>query len=128
MLWTPRPARTVGCEWAAHRDHDVAAFRAGNLTPTVAAVMLDGGRVQTRASDAGRGVHGRRWRGTKVACCLTYAAPEKSVDPQPKPPAQLLEPVAAARLAAELEAGRGSGPMPAARRVANRRMPQKMAS
>jgi hypothetical protein len=116
-----RFCRRVGREWADHRDRDVVAFRAGKLTPTVAtpppvaAVMLDGGRVQTRASDARRGVHNRRWRETKVACCLTYAAPEKAVDPQPEPPAKLLQPVAVARLAAELKARRGSGPKPAAR-------------
>ena len=38
-----------------------------------AVVMLDGGRVQTRAEDAGRGVSEPGWRESKVACCLTIA-------------------------------------------------------
>jgi hypothetical protein len=101
----------------------VAAFRAGNLQPdtaappAVAAVMLDGGRLQTRAADAGRGVSGEAWAETKVACCLTLASPERAADPQPQPPAKLLDPPAVARLAAELKARGGSrpaGPGPAA--------------
>jgi hypothetical protein len=104
----------VGGEWAAARDQDVAAFREQRLAATVAvppkaaAVMLDGGRVQTRAADAGPGVHDPAWNETKVACCLSLQSQEKLVDPQPEPPPKFLEPVTVARLAAELKA-RGTG-------------------
>jgi hypothetical protein len=49
-----RLCERVGPEWAQARDEEVAHFRQKKLPPvpaapaTVAAVMLDGGRVQTR--------------------------------------------------------------------------------
>jgi hypothetical protein len=117
-----RLCQRVGGEWAAARDRDVQAFTDRQLlpgvaaAPTTAAVMLDGGRVQTRAPDSGPGVSGPGWRETKVACCLSLQSAEKAVDPQPEPPAKLLGPVAVARLAAELKARRSGRPSPAAGR------------
>jgi hypothetical protein len=106
----------VGTEWAEARDAEVAAFRRGELAavpaapPRVAAVMLDGGRLQTRAEGQGQGVHDPAWQETKVACCLTLSSTEKAIDPQPEPPAALLDPPRVARLAAELKArGQGGG-------------------
>ncbi len=105
----------VGDEMAAARDADVQAFRERRLqptveaAPTVAAVMLDGGRLQARAEDAGRGVTGRHWRETKVACCLSLSSTEKAVDPQPDPPTKFLETATVARLVAEIKS-RSSGP------------------
>ena len=55
----------IGREWAEARDRDVRAYRADRLPrdygappprTTAAAVMMDGGRVQTRAD--GRAVRG----------------------------------------------------------------------
>jgi hypothetical protein len=102
----------VGKEWAEARDADVQAFRDKRLEsisetpPKVAAVMLDGGRLQARAEEAGRGVTGRHWRETKVACCLTLSSTEKAVDPQPDPPTKFLETVTVARLTAEIKSRR----------------------
>lgn len=113
-----RLCERVGAEWAAARDADVEAFRDKQLAalpaepPAVAAVMLDGGRAQTRAEEAGRGVHEPAWSETKVACCLSLSSQEKAIDPQPEPPRGLLEPTEVARLAAQMKA-RGS-PRPAA--------------
>lgn len=138
-----RLCERVGNEWAAARDADVQAFRDNRLQPTsetapkVAAVMLDGGRLQARAEEAGRGVTDRHWRETKVACCLTLSSTEKAVDPQPDPPAKFLETVTVARLAAEIKSRkspgvrRGSSPAPEKkprRRVRSRRRrgPQKL--
>jgi hypothetical protein len=136
-----RLCERIGQEWVAARDQDVQAFVEQRLVatvataPPVAAVMLDGGRVQTRAAAAGRGVHDPAWHETKVACCLSLQSAEKVVDPQPEPPAKLLEPVAVARLAAEMKARRAGG-VPAAVRPARplrpkprrrrRRGPQKL--
>ena len=116
-----RLCERVGREWVAAREQDVQAFTERRLqptvaaAPTVAAVMLDGGRVQTRAADAGPGVSAAGWHETKVACCLSLHSAEKAVDPQPEPPAKLLEPVAVARLAAEMKVRRAGG-VPAAER------------
>ena len=57
-----RLSERIGEEWIEIRDEDVEAFRKGTLERTykeslkgAAAVMLDGGRLQTRAQDSGRG-------------------------------------------------------------------------
>jgi hypothetical protein len=115
-----RLSERLGREWAAERDKDVQAFREGKLAcayseaPAVAAVMLDGGRVQTRAEDNGRGVAEPGWQETKVACCLTLASSQRGSDPQPEPPTKFLDPPRVARLSAELKS-RGR---PAATRTA----------
>jgi hypothetical protein len=104
-----RLSRRVGQEWAQARDQEVQAFRDKHLLcayaagPPAAAVMLDGGRVQTRAEDSGQGVQQPAWRETKVACCLSLSSPEHKADPQPEPPAKFLDPPRVARLAAEVK-------------------------
>jgi hypothetical protein len=103
-----RLSERIGSEWAQHRDQDVAAFRARHLRSTVvqtapvAAVMLDGGRVQIRADESPRGVHNPEWRETKVACCTSLSSQVHVVDPQPEPPPKLLDPPRVTRLVAEL--------------------------
>lgn len=113
-----RLAERVGREWANARDAEVQAFRSRSPVPNpkaggpsaprtgapVGVVMLDGGRVQTRAAGAQRGAHDPQWKETKVACCLTLSSKEKALDPQPDPPSKLLRPVEVARLAAEMKA------------------------
>ena len=110
-----RLVERVGGEWAAVRDAQVSAFRADRLArdyrepPTgAAAVMLDGGRVQTRAGERGPGVHDPGWKETKVACCLTLDSAPSVTDPQPSPPAKFLDPPAVARLVQQVKA-RASG-------------------
>jgi hypothetical protein len=99
----------VGQEWAQVRDQEVQAFREDKLlcayaaSPAAAAVMLDGGRLQTRAEAGGRGVQDPRWRETKVACCLSLFSSEQAADPQPEPPSKFLDPERVARLAAEVK-------------------------
>jgi hypothetical protein len=114
-----RITERVGSEWAAQRDREVAAFRQGHLprlhsqAPEVAAVMPDGGRVQTRASDAEPGVHDPRWRDPpaggepKCGCCLTLDSKESRKDQQPEPPEAFMNPERVARLVGEV-AGRGA--------------------
>lgn len=65
--------------------------------------MLDGGRLQTRAADGGRGVRGAAWRETKTACCLSLTSAAQAEDPQPGPPRQFLDAARVARLAAEVK-------------------------
>ncbi len=105
-----RLSERIGEEWAEIRDEDVEKFRKAELERTykepprgAAAVMLDGGRLQTRAEDAGRGVSEASWRESKVACCLTLQTKAQSVDPEPEPPSKFLEPTEAARLASEVK-------------------------
>jgi len=105
-----RLSERIGGEWIEIRDEQVEQFRAGELERTykeapkgAVAVMLDGGRVQTREEDNGPGVFGERWRESKVACCLTLNTKAEEKDPQPEPPTKFLEPTQAARLAADIK-------------------------
>ena len=105
-----RLSERIGEEWAEVRDEEVEKFRKAELGRTykeppkgAAAVMLDGGRLQTRAEDCGRGVSEKSWRESKVACCLTLQTKAQGVDPQPEPPSKFLEPTEAARLALEIK-------------------------
>jgi hypothetical protein len=111
-----RLTQRIGTEWADERDRDVERFRAGKLERThethtekpasksvAAAVMIDGGRLQTRAADQEPGVYDPRWQETKAACCLTLASRETLLDPQPEPPSKFLVPTEAARLALEFK-------------------------
>jgi hypothetical protein len=106
-------AKRIGQEWAKHRDADIQAFKDGTLpsryaeAPRTAAVMVDGGTLQDRQDNQPRGVHEPGWREYKAACCLTLSAPVSAQDPQPEPPRKFLDPVRAARLAAEMKARRG---------------------
>src|SRR5262249_37574515 len=96
-------------------DADVAAFKDKRLRiayrarPQAAAVMLDGGRLQTRAADAGPGVTNPQWREVKVACLESLRSEVRTDDPQPEPPGRFLNRAEVAPLAAELKAGR-AGP------------------
>jgi hypothetical protein len=111
-----RLTQRVGREWAGLRDRDVAAFRDGRLAVAcrnkhqAAAVMLDGGRLQVRADDAGRGVSDPAWRESKVAAVESLHSRVQTEDPRPQPPRRLLDRQQVARLAAELRAARGGGP------------------
>jgi hypothetical protein len=108
-----RLTERLGGEWVQQRDADIQAYqqkcltRTYEKTPRVAAVMLDGGRYQRRAAEAGRGVSEPGWREDKVACCQTYASREAKSDPQPEPPAKFLDRQQVTRLAAELKARAG---------------------
>src|SRR5262249_20837323 len=104
-----RLSERVGQEWVQARDQEVQAFREEKLVcpytaaPKAAAVMLDGGRLQTRAEESGRGVQGPCWRERKGACCLSVSTQEHAEDPQPEPPSKFLDPAQVAKLAAEVK-------------------------
>lgn len=127
-----RLSERVGQEWAQARDRETQAFREDKLVcayaaaPPAAAVMLDGGRLQTRAEEAGRGVQEPRWRETKVACCLSLSSREQADDPQPEPPSKFLDAARVAHLAAEVKSrsrpALGRAPAPK-RRPKKRRRP-----
>lgn len=108
-------AGRVGAEWARAREADTQAFQAGALPcayaepPAAAAVMIDGGRLHTRAEGQPRGVHEKSWREYKAACCLSLSSPARAQDPQPEPPSKFLDQAGVARLAAEMKSRRQGG-------------------
>jgi hypothetical protein len=105
-----RLSERIGKEWVEVREEEIEKFRQAKLERAyqeaprgAAAVMLDGGRLQTRAEEGGRGVKDAHWRESKVACCLTLGTKAQDTDPQPEPPSKFLEPTQAARLASEVK-------------------------
>jgi len=114
---TPKGLRNLtekfGGERAEARDRELRQFEKGNLSPQhpeppqVAVVFLDGGRAQVRASEAPPGVHDPAWTETKVGNFSTYKNETFQADPQPEPPAKLLDPPRVARLVEELKGASG---------------------
>lgn len=82
----------VGAELAQARDQQAAQYVTDEgepevkEPPQVAAVGTDGGRVFTRAGNAGRGVHEGAWKETKVACLTSLSSEPSQVDPHPELP------------------------------------------
>jgi hypothetical protein len=85
----------IGAELAAARDRRTRAFREQPLnTPprpaappvALAAVMTDGGRMQTRQPNSPTGVHGPHWRETKSAVLLRMTEAATGEDPHPELP------------------------------------------
>jgi hypothetical protein len=104
----------IGSERASLRNAKVADFEKGELPPRhreppgMAAVMLDGGRAQTREAESAPGVHGQAWAETKVANLLTYTSISFREDPQPEPPRQYLDPPKVLQLVQEMKGAMGS--------------------
>lgn len=104
----------LGRERESLRDAEVEKFQEGELipqypqSPAVGAVMLDGGRAQSRASDSPRGVHEPAWVETKVANLSTYTDVSFAQDPQPDPPSKFLDPPAVLKIVREMKGAAGA--------------------
>jgi hypothetical protein len=99
----------LGRERASLRDSEVERFDKGELksdyheAPPVAAVAMDGGRAQVRASGAPRGVHEHAWTETKIADLSTYTDIRFLLDPQPEPPSEFLDPPKVLKLVRQMK-------------------------
>ncbi len=69
---------------------------AANPPIELAAVMIDGGRIQVRQPDHGPGVHEPAWRETKTAVLLRMKRQVSDVDPQPNLPTCFAGPLGSA--------------------------------
>ena len=84
-----RIALQIGCELIKQRDQNVLLRRRRKLpiavaaNPTVVAVEVDGGRLRTRASARGPGVHEKQNKENKIACLITLQSQPSEIDPQP---------------------------------------------
>jgi hypothetical protein len=114
---SPRHVQTltheVGTEMAAARDAQAEARRHRVLeprvptTPDVVVVEVDGGRLRTRATGCGPGVHGAEGKEDKIACLATLTAVAGEVDPCPEPPPSFVEPRRIQRLVARMQGAAG---------------------
>lgn len=92
-----RLAEEIGTEQATQRDRATADYlhhRCPPLpesTPEIAAIGLDGGRILTRETGQGAGVHEQQWKEDKVACLLSMPGKSFADDPHPEPPRCFLD-------------------------------------
>lgn len=108
-----RLAEAIGLEMATQRDRAVEDFvhhRRQPPTasvPEVAVIGLDGGRVLTRASGQGSGVHGQGWKEDKVACLQTMTGETFDSDPHPQPPRCFLDAAKVDEMVRDIQANHG---------------------
>jgi hypothetical protein len=140
-----RLAHEVGAELIEQRDRKAVGYRRRQLAPRTdvipeaVVVEVDGGRIRTRASDAGPGVHDARNKEDKIACLATLTGPTFAEDPQPEPPESFLCPRRVQRLVAQMkgqagevnpqeipEESAGSGAASVAGRAADRWSPERL--
>ena len=99
----------IGTEMAAARDAQAEARRHRVLeprvttTPEVVVVEVDGGRLRTRATGCGRGVHAAEGKEDKIACLATLRVVAADGDPCPEPPPSFVEPRRIQRLVARMK-------------------------
>jgi hypothetical protein len=83
---------TIGKELEEARNQQATEYLDETLEPDIAkpplacAVATDGGRIFTRADNAGRGVHDAAWKETKIAVLTSLSSQPSEVDPHPELP------------------------------------------
>ena len=96
-------------EQAHHRHRWGLAPRAAT-PPAVVAVEVDGGRLRTRATARGPGVHEAENKEDKIACLVTLTDVEYAEDPQPEPPPSFVQPRRIQRLVQQMAGQAGERP------------------
>jgi hypothetical protein len=100
-------AGQVGAELVQQRDRKADLNRSKvpvrvAATPGVVAVEVDGGRLRTRATGAGPGVHEAQNKEDKIACLVSLDSDVSAQDPQPEPPPSFLQPRRVQRLVQQM--------------------------
>ena len=104
-----RLTERTGAAWTEQRNQEVEAHKQNSLArmythrPQAAAVMLDGGRVQTRSSPSGPGVSNPEWHEPKYGCFQTLDTKASTEDPQPQPPEKFLDRTRVNKLVRQLQ-------------------------
>jgi hypothetical protein len=91
----------VGTDLEAASQSDWKGVISGEaIVPQVAIVSYDGGRIRTRKTGCGPGVHlsGKGWNETKNAIFVSAASETSTVDPEPTPPECFFDPAHVAKL------------------------------
>jgi hypothetical protein len=108
-----RLTETIGTEMAEQRDQatqDYVHHRRQPATepaPALVSIALDGGRILTRASGQGVGVHEQGWKEDKVGCLLTLRGETFAEDPHPEPPQCFLDAPTVDKLVRDIQAHHG---------------------
>jgi hypothetical protein len=107
-----RLTEEIGRELAAKRDRETDDYvhhrrEEPPPAPQRVAIALDGGRLMTRESGQGPGVHGEGWKEDKVACLLTLEGQTVAEDPHPQPPRCFLDAPEVDKLVREIQSNHG---------------------
>lgn len=92
-----RLTEEIGTELKEKRDRETEDYvhhhrkEPAASAPQLVAIGLDGGRLMTRESGQGPGVHGEQWKEDKIACLLTLDSKTFAEDPHPEPPRCFLD-------------------------------------
>jgi hypothetical protein len=89
-------------DYVHHRRQEPAAEAAQRV-----AIALDGGRVMTRQSGQGPGIHNQQWKEDKVGCLLTFEGTTFAEDPHREPPRCFLDAPKVDKLVREIQAHHG---------------------
>lgn len=109
-----RLTEEIGTEMQEQRDRDTEDYvhhrrqPPQQAAPQVAVIALDGGRIQTRATGQGQGVHGQQWKEDKVACLLALEGPTFAADPHPEPPRCFLDAPRVDEMVRDIQAHHGA--------------------
>lgn len=108
-----RLTEEIGTELQEKRDRETEDYvhhrrvKPSAAPPPLVAIALDGGRVLTRESGQGPGVHGQQWKEDKVACLLTLEGKSFVEDPHPEPPRCFLDAPEVDKLVRDIQAHHG---------------------
>jgi len=111
-----RVAHEIGSEMAKKRDDKAVKRRRRQLParvaspPEVVAVEVDGGRLRTRATECGPGVHQPKSKEEKIACLVSLQSDRHERDPKPEPPELFTEPRRVQRLVRQMKGLPGEHP------------------
>lgn len=92
-----RITQQIGSELLRQREHEATLQQHRELKSTnekpvdIACIQVDGGRMYTRASGMGAGVHEHAWKETKAAALWRMEGPTFESDPHPEPPRCFLD-------------------------------------
>jgi hypothetical protein len=103
-----RLTQEVGADLARQRDEQADRYRHRALPPQaapppVAVVEVDGGRLGTRQTGAGPGVHQPQAKEDKIACLVGLRSDVHAADPQPEPPPAFRDARRVARLVRQFQ-------------------------
>jgi hypothetical protein len=108
-----RLTEEIGTEMAAQRDQATEDYvhhrreEPAEPAPELVSIALDGGRINTRATGQGVGVHQQQWKEDKVACLLTFKGETFATDPHPEPPKCFLDAPTVDKLVRDMQAHHG---------------------
>jgi hypothetical protein len=108
-----RLSEEIGRELQEQRDRETEDYvhhrrpKCTRPAPELVAIALDGGRLMTRQSGQGPGVHGQHWKEDKVACLLTLKSKTFTEDPHPEPPRCFVDAPAVDQLVRALQSHQG---------------------